>query len=87
MGAEQSSENIEEKMIDSNGQVNNNIIIQEAKDTHYQAIISEKLLYGMYVLIVVEVLKLGIYSYNMWRRQMKKRYTNKTNSQGGILGK
>lgn len=66
----------EQKFVDSNGQVNNNIIIQEAKDTHYQAIQTEKLVYATYVLIAMEVVKLAICLYNMWRRQMKKKYGN-----------
>lgn len=75
MGSQQSSEEFsEDKLVDSNGQVNNNIVIQEARDTHYQAIHGEKLVYAAYILISIEIIKLGICSYNMWRRQMKKRY-------------
>ena len=71
-----SEEVIEEKLVDTNGNVNNNIIIQEAKDTHWQAATSEKLLFATYVLVLVEILKLGICSYNAWRRQMKKKYSS-----------
>lgn len=70
----------EEKLIDSNGHVNNNIIIQEARDTHQQAILSEHLLYGMYVLITFETIKLGICTYNMWKRRVKKYYTERNNN-------
>lgn len=78
MGSQQSSENNDEsKMVDSNGQINNNIIIQEAKDTHYQTIIGEKMLYGMYVIIALEFIKIGICSYGAWKRQLKKQYSNK----------
>lgn len=66
----------EETLVDSSGHVNNNIIIQEARDTHYQATLSEKLVYCSYILIAFEVLKLTICTYNMWKRQMKKKYNN-----------
>lgn len=75
MGWFGSSEEVnEEKLVDTNGNVNNNIIIQEARDTHLQATLSEKLLFATYVLIALETVKLIICFYNMWRRQMKKRY-------------
>lgn len=69
-----SEENVEETMIDTNGHVNNNIIIQEAKDTHLQAATSERLLIATYVLIGIEVLKLTLCTYNMWKRQLKRKY-------------
>lgn len=71
-----SEESKEEKMVDSNGQVNNNIIIQEAKDTHHQVGLSEKLVTGTYIIIGIEILKLIICLYTVWRRQMKKKYNN-----------
>lgn len=75
MGAQSSSEEFtEEKVVDSNGLVNNNIIIQEAKDTHFQAIQSERLVYAAYVLITIEIIKLGVCTYSVWKRQLKKRY-------------
>lgn len=74
-----SEESNEETMIDSSGHVNNNIIIQEAKDTHVQAELSEKLVIGTYILISLEIVKLIICSYNVWKRHIKKKYTN-TNS-------
>lgn len=74
-----SEEIVEEKLVDSNGNVNNNIIIQEAKDTHIQAALSEKLLFGTYILITIETLKLMICIYGMWKRQIKKKYDNNRN--------
>lgn len=71
-----SEEVTEEKLVDSTGHVNNNIIIQETKDTHLQAVISEKLLFAAYVLIAIEILKLGICSYNAWKRHIKRKYDN-----------
>lgn len=67
-------ETTEEKMIDSSGHVNNNIIIQEARDTHFLAAFSEKQLIATYTLVALETLKLSICFYNMWKRQMKKKY-------------
>lgn len=63
-----------ENPIDSTGHVNNNIIIQEAKDTHSQALLSERLLVATYILIALEILKLVLCSYNTWRRHLKRKY-------------
>lgn len=61
MGGFSSSEEVtEEKAVDSNGHVNNNIIIQEAKDTHLHAALSEKLLFATYALVALEIIKLAI---------------------------
>lgn len=77
MGWFSASEEItEENVVDSNGHVNNNIVIQEAKDNHIQAAASEKLLSATYLLITIEVVKLCICFYNMWRRQIKKKYND-----------
>lgn len=69
-----SEETIENKAIDTNGQVNNNIIIREANDTHSQMILSEKLLIGTYVLIGLEAVKIGICLFSAYRRHVKKKY-------------
>lgn len=81
MGSSNSSEErSEERLVDSSGHVNNNIIIQEAKDTHQQAILSEKLLFATYILVALEIIKLAICSYNVWKRQIKKKYVANTNA-------
>lgn len=72
-------ETIEEKAIDTSGHVNNNIIIQEAKDTHGQLVISEKLLFGTYVLITIESIKLAICIISAFKRNIKKKYLNNAN--------
>lgn len=64
----------EENLVDSSGHVNNNIIIQEAKDTHLQTAISEQLLIATYAMIAIEILKLAICSYNVWRKRIKRKY-------------
>lgn len=72
-----SEENFEEKTVDSTGHVNNNIIIQEAKDTHEQVLINEKMMLATYLLVFAEVVKLCIYLYTQWRSNIKKKYTPK----------
>lgn len=69
-----SEENIEQKVVDSTGQVNNNIVVQTAHDTHHQMLVSEKLLMATYVIIGLEVVKLIICSYGALKRKIKKRY-------------
>lgn len=79
MGSSQSSEEqkYEEKTVDSNGHVNNNIVIQEARDTHSQLIIEEKLLLVAYAVCIIEVVKLGIYFFEACKKYFKKKYQNK----------
>lgn len=64
----------EVKTVDSNGNINNNIILQEARDTHSQMIINEKMLLLTYALVFAEVLKLGIYLFHTLRKTIKKKY-------------
>lgn len=79
MGSWFSSEEtkVEEKTIDSSGHVNNNIIIQEARDTHLQMINNEKLLVATYLLCLFEIIKLLIFIIGAFKRQLKKKYGNK----------
>lgn len=71
-----SEENTEVKLVDTNGQVNNNIIIHEARNMHTQAALSEKLLFATYVLVTLEIIKLAICTcmYNTCKKQIKNRY-------------
>lgn len=72
-----SEESVETKAIDTNGQVNNNIIIiQEAKDTHSQMVLSEQLRFGTYILIGFEVIKVSICLFSAYRRHIKKKYNH-----------
>lgn len=64
----------DEKLVDTNGQVNNNIIIQEANDTHTQMIINEKLLYATYLLCLIEMFKVILYLVNAYKRHIKKKF-------------
>lgn len=64
----------EEKMVDTNGQVNNNIIIQEAHDTHAQVLINEKLLLATYVLCLIEIFKVVLYLISAYKKHVKKQY-------------
>lgn len=66
---------MEEKAIDTSGHVNNNIIIQEAKDTHNQLIINEKLFYATCLLVAFEVIKLIVYIVGAYKRKLIKSLT------------
>lgn len=73
-----SEETNNEKNIDTAGDVNNNIIIQqEAKDVHNQLMLNQKMLIAAYCLVFFEVVKLGIYLYTQFRKNLKKRYGDK----------
>lgn len=74
MGSSQSSEETENKAVDSNGNINNNIILQEAWDTHSQMVINEKILLATYALVIAEIMKLGIYLFHAFRKTLKKKY-------------
>lgn len=76
-----SEENTEVKTVDSNGNINNNVIIQEAADTHHQMLISERMLIAAYLLVAAEVMKLGIYLFQVFRRTLKKKYQTTTTQQ------
>lgn len=69
-----SEEEVETKTIDTNGNVNNNIIIREANDTHSQMLIGEKMLIATYFLVAAEVLKLAIHLYHSFKKTLKKKY-------------
>lgn len=69
-----SVEEVNEKQIDSTGHVNTNIIIQEARDTHGQLLVSKQLLHATYILVGAEILKLCIYAFQSLRKMFKKKY-------------
>lgn len=73
-----SEEDVETKTVDSNGNVNNNIIIREANDTHSQMLIGEKMLIATYLLVAAEILKLGFYLFNGFKRTLKRKYQSTT---------
>lgn len=77
-----SEENNEMKTVDSTGQVNNNIVIQEAADTHHQMITSEKLLFATYLLVFFEIIKLIVFGFTAFKRKIKKNYQNRNNVNG-----
>lgn len=70
-------ENIDTKMVETTGSVNNNIIVQEAADTHSAMMSTERLLFATYLLVGSEILKLSIYIFHVIRKHLKKKYTNK----------
>lgn len=71
---------VDEKMIDSNGHVNNNIIIQEAQDIHHQMVLDEKLLFATYILVLIGIIRLAIYLFNAYKRNLKKKLSLPTTS-------
>ncbi|RYE26601.1 MAG: hypothetical protein EOP45_03700 [Sphingobacteriaceae bacterium] len=73
-GSSEENIDMESKTVDSNGNINNNIILQEASDTHHQMITNEKLLVATYVLVFAEFMKMGIYVFHTFRRMWKKKY-------------
>lgn len=76
MGLFASSEEIENetKNVDTNGNVNNNIIISEARDTHSQLIVNEKLLFATCCQLAMEITKLVLYGITHYKKAIKKRY-------------
>lgn len=67
-------EETEVKTVNSNGNINNNIILQEARDTHSQMMINEKMLLATYALVLAEIVKLGIYLFHSLRKTLKRKY-------------
>ena len=75
-----SEKKIEEKVVDSVGHVNNNIVIQQAKDVHQQAGLNEKMLYTMFFMCAIEVFKLATYLYIKFKKNIKKKYNQQPNN-------
>lgn len=75
MGSSESKE--EKKTVDSTGTVNNNIIVQEAEDTHSQLLINEKILLAAYIMCAIEIIKLLLYTFLHYQKHMKKKYEKK----------
>lgn len=65
-----SEETNNEKTVDTAGNVNNNIVIQqqEVKDLHNQLMLNQKMLIAAYLLV---------FFYTQFRKSMKKRYADK----------
>lgn len=76
MGSSSSSEeDTEIKTVDSTGPVNNNIILQrEARDTHSQMILNQKILFVGCIMVLFEIIKLAIYLVNSYKKRVKKAY-------------
>lgn len=82
MGNQPSSkEETEVKMIDSNGNINNNIVFQnEAKDVHQQLLMSEKIYLATCVLIMFEIWKMSIYVFHSVKKSWVRRYGKGNNN-------
>lgn len=68
MGSSQSQQ--ETKTIESSGQVNNNVVIQETEDVY-----SMELVILLSLLCALKILEMGIFLYNKYKQQMKRKYT------------
>lgn len=68
MGSGQSQQ--ETKTIESSGQVNNNVVIQETEDVY-----SMELVILLSLLCALKILEIGIFLYNKYKQQMKKKYS------------
>lgn len=76
-----SEENTESKTIDTSGNVNNNIVLlqQEAKDTHDQVLLNQKIFYTSCLLVMFETIKLVVYVISSYKKKLKKTISgNKT---------
>ena len=78
---ENTENNTVDKTVESNGHVNNNIIIQEARDVHQQRKLNEKLVVATYFLCAMELIKFTIYLYLKLKKSMKKKYEQKQSHQ------
>lgn len=76
-GSSEETEINEENNIDPKGQVDTNIIIQEARDTHNQLIANAKLLIATYLLVAIESIKLFTYLFLQFKKNLKKKYQAK----------
>lgn len=69
-----SEENSESKVIDTNGNVNNNIVLlqQEARDTHDQMVLNQKMFIASCILILFEAIKLTVFVISSYKKKLKK---------------
>lgn len=69
-----SEESSESKTIDTNGNVNNNIVLlqQEARDTHDQMVLNQKMFIASCLLVLFEVVKLTVYVISSYKKKIKK---------------
>lgn len=61
---------VEKKTIESTGQVNNNVVIQETEDVY-----SMEIVILLSLLCALKILEISIFLYNKYKQQMKKKYT------------
>lgn len=76
-----SEEKVDQKTVESTGQVNNNVVIQQqARDVHTQAELNVKMLYTMYCMCAIEIFKIGTYLYVKFKKNIKKKYNQQQNN-------
>lgn len=59
--------------VDSNGQVNNNVIIQDSVQLQIH---NAEILYLLYTITVIKILEFIVFVYNSHAKRMKRKYNN-----------
>lgn len=67
----------EKKTVDSTGEVNNNVVVQETVDVY-----SSEMVILLSILCILKIIELGCYLYTTHNRNLKKKYSQ---SQGSIV--
>lgn len=78
MGSWFSSSKSESKTIDSNGAVNNNIVLQEDQSINIHSI---ELLILLGILVILRTIEFGYFICRIHQRKLKKKYTSRANLQ------
>jgi hypothetical protein len=63
------SKNVEQKTIESDGQVNNNFVIQDRVDVYSQELV---ILLG--IIALIKILEFGYFIYSQHNRSLKKKF-------------
>ena len=69
MGTTESKD--ETKTVDSNGNVNNNVVIQEQNSSN-----SFEMKILLYIVCIIKIIELLIFIYKFHRKNLKRKYTN-----------
>ena len=69
MGTTESKD--ETKTVDSNGNVNNNVVIQEQNSSN-----SFEMKILLYIVCIIKIIELLVFIYKFHRKNLKRKYTN-----------
>lgn len=72
MGSTESKEEV--KTVDSNGMVNNNIVIQDQVKIH-----NNEIIILLYIICVIKVFEFIVFMYKFHTKSLKKKYVNPNN--------